>query len=512
MRLENMSWRLWNQQTLYCTPKYRDRVAATGSSSHNESSDSNQVSRKSSIPPALSSSVDSVTSEDFEDSDEDVDTMSGLERRRMENRITPYGLMTLVTSIADNQEVKEPLSLSLPQDLRRRLEDCHSMKTSQEKAAAQGASSPRPVNTQSATSTVVAATGNSISPSCSANTSLSDSSSHSIIRGFTTGSGVSSYRSQSQLATAPTPILKSNENGMTTRTGPSKKKTAMFMLGSSGEDDSSFPPHTSLHSHMNSTSQGLKRPPTSKKQTSFNEHNEIRTFQLPSDESDNAIETDEDTDDELEEISESAIEDDDDAWEDDLEEAKDEQKELRFHRVDSKPNLVSQRSMLTSGIHEHQRAAGLRNAASRSTPGMRRSRTSTPNGPSLAASPDGEMVLSGTRFQTSQPKPIILTTSNTNPPASSPRTTRREMLKDELSNSMRAQMLQERHQRNITWNAVLQRRHTSGDVKNLSHFPELGQADKANKKITPRIKETSNGPAWNNYFDQGLGEYHAKGW
>lgn len=56
-------------------------------------------------------------------------------------------------------------------------------------------------------------------------------------------------------------------------------------------------------------------------------------------------------------------------------------------------------------------------------------------------------------------------------PIVSPRTTRRNMLATELSESLRRNLLWERQQKNLTTSAVLKRRHTAHDMKNLTSFP-----------------------------------------
>jgi hypothetical protein len=103
-------------------------------------------------------------------------------------------------------------------------------------------------------------------------------------------------------------------------------------------------------------------------------------------------------------------------------------------------------------------------------------------------------------------QPIIMTTTNTTPhqQALSPRTTRRNMLATELTVSLRQHLLWERQQKSQTANAVLKRRHTAHDVANLKQYPEKVHMDKEDKE--------GINASWNQYFSQGLGEYHSKGW
>jgi hypothetical protein len=103
-------------------------------------------------------------------------------------------------------------------------------------------------------------------------------------------------------------------------------------------------------------------------------------------------------------------------------------------------------------------------------------------------------------------QPIIQTTTNTTPHqlALSPRTTRRNMLAAELTVSLRQGLLVERKQKTQTANAVLKRRHTSHDVANLKQYPDRVYMKKDDKD--------SAQTTWNEYYGQGLGEYHSRGW
>ena len=281
----------------------------------------------------------------------------------------------------------------------------------------------------------------------------------------------------------------------------------MFTIGtSSGEEESS------LESHMYKTSltQSFRRPhsnlsdASSRKQTSFKD--EVAVGRAA--EHSPVFESD----DEDEEVSESAIDDDDDSsdWEDSDDQSGPSsvnEKEM-FQRVDSRPNLTSRRSLLTTQLHEPDRAKALANAASRSTPQIARrtnSRTTTPNGPSVAASPEPNAPIAKVNEETTGAKPIIMTTSNTHQQnlALSPRSTRRNMLSTELTESLRKNLLWERQHRSTGNLAALKRRHTSNDVKNLRQQPEpapvFTHQDGA-KRFT------------NDYFHAGLQEYHAKGW
>lgn len=304
----------------------------------------------------------------------------------------------------------------------------------------------------------------------------------------------------------------------------------MFTLGGSSDegDNSSFETQMYL-AKQSSLSDGLKKTALNRKMTSFKDEVTMRTIQdNRSSESDEAIETDSESEEEEEEddSDDNAIEDDD--YEDDEDQWEDEDasgpssvndREL-FQRVDSRPNLTSHRSLLTTLMHEGDRAQALQNAASRSTPAMRRSRTSSPNGPSLATSPQEDSGLMMRSTQIPRSKPIIMTTSNTHPPALSPRTTRRNMLQTELTESLRKHLLWERQQKNATNNAVLKRHQsalaanpalrramTTSDIKSMNAFQREGAG-----KPSAYRDMAKNNSSYNEYFDQGLQEYHQKGW
>ena len=488
--------------------------------------------------PSLSSSVESDDSSNEHAVASSLPTPSALEFSRPELRrhdsseswsrgrekhISPVDLEKIMSSIKEKDKL-EPLS-PLPKrssDTTVHLSELskpkyvHSEVRSSPLAEDRTprSSSPRPLAPEFSASTVASTVPTTLdSHSSSESTPLrandsdsntTDMSSHSIVRGFSVGQISSSYRtsSQAQLSPEPVPILRKTKRG-----------GATFTIGAGSSDE----PESSLDMHMSqaprsSLSEVLKRPASSKKQTSFMDEVTTRTIKDAVEENDDVFESD---DEEEEEVSESAIDDDedDDDWEDDGEDSGPsslEEKQM-FQRVESKPNLVSRRSLLTTMIHEPERAAAMQTAASRSTPALRRSRTSTPNGPSLAASPDDEEPgLEMRGKQIPQSKPIIMTTSNTHQPALSPRTTRRNMLSTELTESLRKNLLWERQQKNSTSSAALKRRHTSHDVKNLQRYP--GERKAPMEKGPHMNKKASDNQSWNDYFDQGLQDFHRKGW
>lgn len=338
-------------------------------------------------------------------------------------------------------------------------------------------------------------------PLAGSETTGTEASATSIVRGFSRDHISSSARSQSQLLHAPSgSILKTspaNRSQMSIR----PKKGATFQLGgSSGENDSSF--ENSYLSKRSSLSQGLMM--KSKKTASFNEEVATRTIPQPSYQNNDVFDESDEEDDEQ---SGSAIEEDDvDDWEDDDESSSppSSNDQVMFQRQDSKPNLVSHRSLLTKAMHEKDRATALQNAASRSTPAIRRSRTTSPNGP-LGSSPP-KTISQG--LEMSRSRPIIMTTSNVHPPALSPRTTRRNMLSTELTESLRRNLLWDRQVNRSTTNAALKRRHTAQDMTKIQQFPGENVPQ---TYMAPQIPISVNG-SLNNYYDVGLQEYHQKGW
>jgi hypothetical protein len=182
-----------------------------------------------------------------------------------------------------------------------------------------------------------------------------------------------------------------------------------------------------------SLTRNMRKAPPTKKITSFKQEVITRTCHDMTSESDAAIESDSEDD-----VDESAMEEEDSEdgeWEDEGDEEESGPPSPKdggiILRSESKSNLTSHRSLLTTALHEEDRAKALQNEASRSTSAIQRSRTTTPNGPSTGTSPqeEGLMMRSATRS-----KPIIQTTSNNmQPPAMSPRRMRRLMLQSELT-------------------------------------------------------------------------------
>jgi hypothetical protein len=526
-RYENMAWRLWSRETFCCqpTPATAPRWSLERSLSSNAPDVPELSTSVASDESNLDSAIITTSRSDLSASRPDLRRHDSATSQARGKHMTPIGLEKVVNSIQEKKFI-EPLS-PLPAELAPRPSEPKPVQEATPRSATPP-SHARPIP-EASTSTVATSVGCDImSPAVGSEASTStDVSQHSVVRGFEPGHISTSIRSSTNLN--PTPILKKTSSFVSkplpAKADTSKKKQPMFTLGGSSEEEncSSFEAYSmaqrsSLTDHLRRAAAPMR------KTTSFKTEVSTRTFQDATSESEAAIETDSEDD-----IDESAIEEedsDDDDWEDDDNEESGPPSVADrplFQRVDSKPNLTSRRSLLTSALHQDDRALALQNAASRSSPAIRRSRTSTPNGPSTGNSPQEDSGLMMMRSQASRPKPIIMTTSNVHPPAMSPKTTRRNMLTSELTGSLRQNLLWERQQKNATTNAVakrqqsaanlpaLRRAMTTGDVKGLNNNNTNEQQQQAAKSGAFK-DESKPSSTYNQFFDSGLGDYHKSGW
>lgn len=380
----------------------------------------------------------------------------------------------------------------------------------------------------------------------------------SVVRGFSPSHISSSYRSQPRLPST-------TESPKTTRPDtPSplkkQKKGGMFTLGSSsGDEASSFDDPAMVKPQRSSLTDGLHRatqPLPYKKVASFKRPEAQPIIKPPlresvdADDAEDAIETDDEDD---EEISESAIEDDDSSseWEDSITESGDpngvhadaddeQQKQFdqgqMFQRVDSRPNLVSRPSLITMMMHHQPQRNGAPPSGgttldggtwSSSTPALQRSRMpSGANGQHSAASSsspddddDDENTLTMKGPEVPRSRPIVAKPIPCRSVAHSPRTTRRNMLATELTESLRRHLLMERQQKTTSATQPFKRRHTAHDMANLQEYPAPGAGVHNNNEqpttaaaARGRHNQTSKNNSWNHYFDCGPWEYHEKGW
>ena len=500
-RLRNLSWRLWNRERLCCT---RNRSLSSSAPTPLTSL------TVTSAVPQLSTSVESNSTDS---SDEDIPARSSLLHQK-ERHITPTDLRNMVHSIK-----QQPRPRPFAQQPRS-VPGSHapeSSRPSANPADSEQSSSPRKQekleSSQSTAATAVTNSFVSISGDSDSSASSNTSSSHSIVRGFTPGAaGTTSYTSKVQMAPPPQPqpqpILK---KPCTTVAGLSKKKSnGMFMLGCSSGSGASIEDESvrdSVISRSLRSSGGSQRPAEPKKQTSFKD--EVAVMKPNAHEEAAVFDDSEDEDVSDSDVSESAIEEDEDAWEDEGSDSQEPElkkdEEMKFYRVDSAAHLPSRRSALTLNIEGQRSSNGFR-----SVPTYKRSRTSTPNGPSMPGSPEQDSQLELHARQMGASKPIIPTTTNTQPPQplTSPRTTRRNMMAGELSESLRKNMLSERQQRNPLQidAALIRRANTASDVSRLGRLPE-GQETQAPAQQPGR--PISN---WDQYFDQHTAEFHEAGW
>ncbi|KAJ5515598.1 hypothetical protein N7527_007158 [Penicillium freii] len=544
-RLENLSWRLWTRETFCVEPEKANRTSALP-----------LLRSEAGDLPELSASVESAASDQAERIEAHIkrpkfsdyrpavvreDSLASLGRGK-EKHITSLDLERMVLNIKEKKQLEprpHPVEPAAPVvDITPRPSTPTPTPPAVSTARHVPHFSVRPTpypheSTESCSTTAPEGNESDTAQVNASDTSVSSSGilpsrpelikSTSIVRGFSPSHISSSFRSQPRLSIDPSPSRSATQ----LRPSPLKKKGGMFTLGgSSGDDDeSSFEERmVPQAAQENATGGGLKpknnNPDSTKKTASFS--NQVSSHIIPntkdtSRSDEDAIETDD-------EVSESAIEDDEDSdWEDSIteggESSVDEQGGM-FQRVDSRPNLVSRRSMLTMMMHQPARMQG---NAFRSSPALQRSRLTSPSGPSIPQSPpdreEESLVMRGPDVPRS--KPIVMNTNGSQSMAHSPRTTRRNMLATELTESLRRHLLWERQQKSATANAFLKRRHTAHDMKNLQEYPGPKGPHKgvgpnqASAEADPNAASSDLGKngSWTNYTtDYGPWEYHVKGW
>ena len=261
-------------------------------------------------------------------------------------------------------------------------------------------------------------------------------------------------------------------------------KNKGFMLGgSSGEDESSFDERMQSQSQQSSLTAGLKKPVVGPKKLSFRDVVESRRLGNKSVEDEQVFESDsEDEDSE----ADSEVEEE---WEDDGSE--DEENTL-FQRVDSKPNLVSRRSLITSMMNAEDRAQQFQEQAMQQQTGaLKRSKTlaNVQTQPESSSPPTSALATAA--------KPIMRTKSDIFSLVSSPKTTRRNMLSTEIDENLRRSILHERMQKKSTLNAYTKRVQSA---RNLTTLPMHSERD---ERAQPDTKD---------YYRHGSNLYHEVGW
>ena len=504
-RLENLSWRVWGRETLCCPPQPDKTIVPAIDIPLPPKED----------VPSLSSSLGSFS--DGESLNSDLENSALSKSRGKEPHLTPRRLEQIITDIQEQKSL-EPLNPEFEEAVVAKISS-EKQSDKQEQSLESNTTEASRISTATDTTANTCDTGCISTPHRDSDTSASSDGlirSGSVVHGF---SPLPSLRSRgSSTISKNLPIYAPK----TVAKGPTPKKGGMFTLGGSSEDDeSSFEQQMSYRKHLmepkkSSLSRSLTRDqqPQQKKTTSFREVVEQHTIQSGSPADDNAIASDDDDDEDDDEsvVDDSAIEEDDDeGWED---EQPEEEKPPHpvFKRVDSTANLPSRRSVLTAGLTEGDRTKGLLNAASRSSPAIRRmDRSSSHNGPSMPSSPEQRkedalmMAPSNTSRAIDMPPP---SNADVYTLAHSPRTTRRNMLSTELTESLRKNLLWERQQKNTTVNAFLKR-----EAKSMANLQRAGQMAAAQPQPHRALlqREPTKTNSYNEYFDV-ANEYHTKGW
>ncbi|KAK1759512.1 hypothetical protein QBC47DRAFT_357367 [Echria macrotheca] len=553
-RLENLSWRLWNRET-FCCESGEGLIESTATSQPQRI----RQSRGSSAEdlPQLSGSVDSVADEeavDFTAESAPVDIIRPRIRRQdscassrsrgRERHITSDDLEKMVVSII---EAKTPLLAPLP--------NISLSPPVREKAAP--APAPEAEAERSGSTTTESPCNSSETPSMESTqsaTAAAEAAPHKetiITLGFSPARSTCRITSHPAQVSAPNAIPEPNDTPAPKLVQPNKKQAKFQVGGSSGSGEESYSDRTletrrqpapqpkkaifqigresseaesSLKSALHPARQGSLLN-AQKKTASFSNQVVTQTYQT------SAISDGEQSDTDY--VDESAIDDDDDSsdWEDSVEESgkSSVDEKFNFQRVDSKVNLTSRRSLLTLMVEQNKRTqstqkiGNIGNMASQSTSAIPRARA-TLSGPSLVASPNDSdeaplMMKRGSRappmgpineIPRSSAQPINAVATMHHQAALSPRTTRRNMLSTELTESLRRNLLWERSQKTSTANAVLKRRHTSQDIANLKQYPERPYMGRDNKDTKPKDVNPSS---WDQYFDTDtFTGYHAEGW
>ncbi|TGZ78228.1 DUF1752-domain-containing protein [Ascodesmis nigricans] len=552
-----MSWRLWNRETFCCDDAVRPMSPSPSTRSKTirrqrpppplmRQSKSSESARYSDMPE-LSSSVESAPS------DEEQEVRAGPDTTRSSsNNNSNTGGRPCIFRQDSLERYRGKGRHMTPDHLARIMEDIDRRKTQPEEWKRQSRkTSPVPPpqkekekekdhhqqpqhHSDSSPSPAMAAGSASLHSSNDSQEQEGGASSlrstHSVVRGFCPGRISSSYRSSTNVAAKASPPPPTQPKAATT-TGQPPKKKPIFFLGSSSspsdDDDLEENYHTSKRKskHASQIASGVRRPNGSKR-TSFVENVSSRQLYYDDDDEDDEDDDDFITDDD-DDISESALEDESD-WEDSTDEdAKrhhhhQEQNPLDFRRVDSRPNLVSRRSLLSTMLHEPDRAAALQAEAMKSDPVLRRHVSSATflesaqiqhqqRSPHLSPHPQ-QLQPPGTS------RPIIMTTSNTHtysaaptPTLLSPRTTRRNMLQTELTASLRQNLLWERQQKNIVA-AKMQRRHTAhGGLDKVREYPKGKGEREGDKGDKEGEGEQGRGNSWKE-IEERRWDYHAMGW
>jgi hypothetical protein len=495
-RLENLTWRIYSRETFCCKFPHRYPLKSSSNFARRTSSPDSLPELSSSLESRFSLDSDMATPES-----ELPERFGQLSMGESRKHISPIDLENIVKSVTESNGLEDlilPASLqSLPKHTT--PPQPQPPQPSQPEIHVADAEQDSPDTAVSASATEEESS-NVVDTLDVMNDGTAASETH-IVRGFSKDHISLSRRSKTQLATTPQPVLKTSPQ-MMTKSYTKKKGNASFMLGG-GSDEGE---ESSLDSHF--ASHSLRDQVASKEERS--------TMQSRMLESEEAI------DDSDDEHGQSAIEDDDD-WEDEPEAPLAALPPTIFQRQESITHLSSRKSLITDQLHEKDRAAALRIAASRSTPALRSSRSSSHNGPMV--SPPREAVVQRSRLAVGSGVGALAVqtgalpaatagataTSSSDPveaPALSPRTNRRIMLQTELTSSLRINMLWERQQK-ANQAKLSKQRKCQSEIR-LSNLAE--RAPEPYLSSGYEEPKLGDGEAPENVFDKGASLYFNHGW
>ncbi|KAG5979120.1 hypothetical protein E4U55_005545 [Claviceps digitariae] len=547
-RLENLSWRIWQREQLVESSKPRANCSnaltlptsnKTNTTSTTSNTSSSSTTRPQNVPaesriqevPQLSGSVDSLADDEaveFTSVSAPLEIRPRIQRldssnSRRDRHISSDDFEKMIVSI-----VKDKTPLSAPSQISPLMA---ATKTGLAVSAAPVLTRSGSTTTESATSEVSeishpsplptaiedqqarAPTFSEAAVAASIQNSLPEPTSSPAVQHvqpkkqparFALGGSCSSSEQGQSI-----------ENPKASRARPAKK--LMFQLGDSSGDNSNKSSAHSIAARASVAPAALAAPSTAAARPSQNAHISNLAAQA-SRHSESAV----DSETEAEYVDESAIDDDDDSsdWEDSVEDSgKSSVDDKFFQRVESKVNLTSRPSLITLMLAQSERARtlGSQSHTSQSTSAIQRMRGGASH-PGLGISPndsdEGPLMMKGMRpsmlkpiseipRSSAQPIPVTATNIPFQAPLS-PRTTRRNMLATELTESLRRHLLWERQQKTMTAKAALKRRHTAHDVANLKQFPD---------KVCLKPSEDDEARSWNsNFCKETMNGYHSKGW
>ena len=535
-RLENLSWRLWSHEKVCCDVtegKLREaKPAPIATSTTPKNNPDVQIPEVRHLSGSVNSVAEDEEAAEFSSESEPLeisrprilrqDSSASNRSRGRERHITSDHLEKMIVSIIQEKEPNlAPLADISSPSLEPESDDSQTAYSSPDVQPTPDTPTTPATETMCHSSVgAPSVVSTSLSSSGVASSSSERASSRTtVIRGFFPSQvsipalQLRSQESMGQPAGGSSGDESSPQSLMQHKALAPQGKPKMFQLGaSSGSAEDTSP---SLKSAMHSSTLLNAQ----ENQVSFSNQVSMRTIQPQS--------SDEQSD---SYIDESAIDDDehDSEWEDLIEEGGKESMDdpVTFKRVPSKPNWTSHRSNLSLmfAAGQEQRPRGLGAAiASQLTSALQRAQT-LQNIPSVKAtspndSDDSRLEMKDGMRRTplrpikeiprSTAQPIVNNANaNQRQSALSPRTTRRNMVHHELTESFRRQLLWERQQKTSTANAVLKRRHTSHDVVNLKQYPEKVYMNKADE-----INEEPNATSWTQYLKgDAVGGYHAQGW